>query len=288
MTESTMATKVCKFYRTGYCKFTTKCKFFHQEESCEGHCPGKGCKLRHPKLCKYGERCRRKDKCVYKHKSSATKIDFKLQIEELTKSVKTLQDENKANTTKIAHLESELEKMKQEKDVLEKTLEDNEWTETLQTVKSLEKKLMKLEEKFEASEGTITYTSVEVKDIDVKVDVLVDVVKEQDEVLTKLEKMFDNAKGLEKEKEKENRYESSKGENGVFKCALCKFETSDITTFKFHRVDEHTDEAVKEGEAQIDEKTGEILVFGHSAPAGAGAELAWRPVRRYNDFYLFT
>ena len=90
MTESTMATKVCKFYRTGYCKFTTKCKFFHQEESCEGHCPGKGCKLRHPKLCKYGERCRRKDKCVYKHKSSATKIDFKLQIEELTKSVKTL------------------------------------------------------------------------------------------------------------------------------------------------------------------------------------------------------
>ena len=100
----------------------------------------------------YGDKCRRKDKCAYKHKSSDTQTNLRSQVDE--KAVKVLQNENEARQKKIDLLERELEKIETVKADLDNTLETSEWKETLQNLKSLEMKLMNLEERVEASEGT--------------------------------------------------------------------------------------------------------------------------------------
>ena len=54
-------------YNTGYCKYKQSCKFFHSKERCEGECRNKDCRKRHPKLCKFEEKCRRQVSWEYRH-----------------------------------------------------------------------------------------------------------------------------------------------------------------------------------------------------------------------------
>ena len=54
---------VCKFFNKGYCKFTSK--FEHPENKCtEESCRNKICRKRHPKQCRYKEKCRRQTSCL--------------------------------------------------------------------------------------------------------------------------------------------------------------------------------------------------------------------------------
>ena len=90
MTDHKMAEGTrCKFYNSGFCQFTNKCKFVHPKSDCPNEsCRSKVCQLRHPKSCRYNDKCRRQTTCLYKHKSDEKKLTRKLniEIEELKKT----------------------------------------------------------------------------------------------------------------------------------------------------------------------------------------------------------
>ena len=74
---------VCKYHNTGFCKYGDKCKFFHAKSGCDQRpCKLNTCKLRHPKLCKYKESCKRQADCFYVHKKTAAKNHDKKVMEE--------------------------------------------------------------------------------------------------------------------------------------------------------------------------------------------------------------
>ena len=107
-----MQVKVCKYYNTGYCKYDSKCKFFHSKESCEGGCAGKQCHKRHPKACKYKSKCKRKSSCKYKHSDSSNELDLQDQVKALKSIVEELQKENMQQRQNAEILKSELDKVK--------------------------------------------------------------------------------------------------------------------------------------------------------------------------------
>ena len=48
----------CKYFCSGYCKFKSSCKLIHPKETCDGQdCMIKQCMKKHPKLCRYKEKC---------------------------------------------------------------------------------------------------------------------------------------------------------------------------------------------------------------------------------------
>ena len=61
----------CLFYDTGYCKFyKTKngCKKVHPRDICKiKACQRNVCPNRHPRLCKFGEKCTYRRKCSYSY-----------------------------------------------------------------------------------------------------------------------------------------------------------------------------------------------------------------------------
>ena len=64
--------KFCKFNNKGYCREKESCLFFHSDTVCEvyqatGVCWKLVCRKRHPKICRYGEKCYRGKSCVYLH-----------------------------------------------------------------------------------------------------------------------------------------------------------------------------------------------------------------------------
>ena len=107
----------CRFFNTGYCKYKGRCKFVHAEDTCEGNCVKTECLKRHPKPCKYGQKCTRKDLCAYKH----TEKDTKTETAVLRDEVEQLKTENKTNLDKIKVLEEELKSLKTKVDKLEKS-----------------------------------------------------------------------------------------------------------------------------------------------------------------------
>ena len=66
--ESQKKTTTFKFFNSGFCKYKNDCQYFHPSEICKhSSCRNKNCKSRHPKQCRYGDLCRRRSICVYKH-----------------------------------------------------------------------------------------------------------------------------------------------------------------------------------------------------------------------------
>ena len=68
--------KQCRFDNKGYCRLSESCSFFHAKTTCEiysktGTCWLKNCSQRHPKMCRYGERCYRGKLCRYLHLNNA-------------------------------------------------------------------------------------------------------------------------------------------------------------------------------------------------------------------------
>ena len=59
---------ICKYHNTGFCKYEGRCTYFHVQSVCDQmHCKGKTCTSRHPKACKYKNKCKRKISCMYEH-----------------------------------------------------------------------------------------------------------------------------------------------------------------------------------------------------------------------------
>ena len=69
----------CRYFNRGFCKYKTKCRFFHPGSVCKeylrsGTCAIGECNDRHPKACKWlanRDGCRRKETCEYLHATLA-------------------------------------------------------------------------------------------------------------------------------------------------------------------------------------------------------------------------
>ena len=137
MTDTKMKQTVCKFNKTGYCKFSKECKFLHNNDICQGGCEFKKCTKRHPKVCRYQSGCRRKEKCAYKHDSSSPDEELNKQVNSLKSEVKSLEStiqkqkediKQMENETKIKlkELNQKVSALKKENDQLQKNNKTNE------------------------------------------------------------------------------------------------------------------------------------------------------------------
>ena len=71
--------KKCRYKNKGFCKYKVMCRYFHPNTICKTHietqkCNLKGCRERHPKVCKWYNRetgCRRQD-CDFLHVTLAS------------------------------------------------------------------------------------------------------------------------------------------------------------------------------------------------------------------------
>ena len=130
MDKTKMTSKTCKFYNTGFCKYSDACRFRHAKENCLGECDKRICEKRHPKPCKFGNGCKRGQTCCYNHlkspkidakqedmkaeicglkKTLSGLLDAKAEVEALKKIVETLQKDNERHQLKIQNIELELE-----------------------------------------------------------------------------------------------------------------------------------------------------------------------------------
>ena len=72
--ENTDLRKQCKFDNKGYCRESKNCEFFHSNSICQvyiqnGTCWKQHCRERHPKVCRYEDKCFRGKLCRYFHRS---------------------------------------------------------------------------------------------------------------------------------------------------------------------------------------------------------------------------
>ena len=91
-------------------------------------CKPKTCLKRHPKPCRYGQKCRRKETCDYRHDPSTTENDLKAEIEALKITIKHILEESKNTKTKLAAVENELKTFKEGASVKDTHPEENEST----------------------------------------------------------------------------------------------------------------------------------------------------------------
>ena len=79
--------KVCWFYQTGYCKYGSECKRYHEHETCkERKCNQNQCRKRHPQECKYfrnNNYCKFGVDCSFSHSETFKKDEFEIVIEEV-------------------------------------------------------------------------------------------------------------------------------------------------------------------------------------------------------------
>ena len=118
-------TSVCKFHRTGYCKFQTTCQHIHIDDICQDNsCSGTACNLRHPRICKYFlsyGRCKFGQKCAYHHKNLVDEVEvdkIRRELENLSNQIQKLD----RMQTKLEEIESKISTSYEEQDSTEQPL----------------------------------------------------------------------------------------------------------------------------------------------------------------------
>ena len=124
------SSKKCFYYNSGYCKYSKKengCKDFHPTESCtQINCKNQGCPLRHPKKCKFLEKCSFQKRCCYKHEKEPTNEDVIIaeekEVNNLKAEIETLKQENneKVNILAKVHLQELKDLRKDNTNLLDK------------------------------------------------------------------------------------------------------------------------------------------------------------------------
>merc|ERR1712129_174745 len=162
----------CLHFNSGYCKFTTACKFYHPSENCEENCKDKACLKRHPKNCNKGNKCSFFDKktCAYKHTNVKSKeyssMKLKEQVKRLSTKVDSLVDEIKTKDHEISDLKHKIDKLErkpveQSNSALDVTVDETKLEENLKqinhTVQHLEQTVVDLQDKSEKNEHASKY-----------------------------------------------------------------------------------------------------------------------------------
>ena len=170
--------RVCKYFNSGYCKFKGDCKYTHPKVNCaQIECKNKRCHKRHPKKCRYGDNCRRKSSCLYKHDLPSTPkpqsqevglsevVKLKLEVEKLKEEnkqklhdIKVLTDENSGLKAHVRCLEATISTLSEENketqvllSKIEKELKDN-LKKSAEEKKGKDKTIIELKEKLKQKE----------------------------------------------------------------------------------------------------------------------------------------
>ena len=83
----------CYHNNIGYCKFGAKCRFKHFSELCAKKvCMDSECRFRHPKSCKFAEKCKffQRNICAFKHSNNKELEKLEKEVKELELDVSTL------------------------------------------------------------------------------------------------------------------------------------------------------------------------------------------------------
>ena len=105
---------VCRYNKFGYCKFSDKCRFRHNNILCsDKNCNVFQCEKRHPKKCTFHRdfgRCKFTTYCRYSHEKQNDVIENNEKIKELENRLHAVENKkNDKNGDKIKKLETKLE-----------------------------------------------------------------------------------------------------------------------------------------------------------------------------------
>ena len=122
-------------------------------------------------------------------------VNLNSKVESLTESINVKDKEISVLKLKLDAIEKKAMDTKDQD--LDETLSENDWKESMNKVQKLEETVETLQELSEKNEQTAKYNTIGISDTDKVVNNLIDVVKEQDQIILKLEKK-------QKEKEEES------------------------------------------------------------------------------------
>ena len=222
---------LCKFQNSGFCKFRAKCHFKHVFEICsENKCDKSKCLKRHPKKCRYHflkRSCKFKQSCEYSHGQEKEIQDIKLirlEVEQLKKINKELENDLKALKLANVNLEvnlqnltEEVDQVKKERDALEsqndsiKEVNDN----LIEDLTTLNERLAFM------IPGKLEEENLELKE---KIAILKCISEMHD--VEEIEEPIDE--------EIETIVESMETETDAYFCELCPLETSSQQGLKIH------------------------------------------------------
>ena len=165
---------ICKYHNTGFCKYGESCTYFHAQSVCDQMgCKGKTCRSRHPKACKYKQKCKRKSSCMYEHKVVTSHIQGQKVMNEnieFKTEVTRLKDELAGTKSKLEELSKEFESLKL-KVVTKESIEElitqdvfnslvNEHKKSQTHISNLENELIHVKGKIESNKSDIKTDSV--------------------------------------------------------------------------------------------------------------------------------
>ena len=242
-----MTQNLCRYNKFGFCKFSDKCRFRHNNVLCKDKkCSVFNCKNRHPKICTYLRdfgRCKFTTFCKYNHekqndvKENSERIkDIEKKVIEIETKVKNPSNEDLAKTIdmKIETFENQLKHLRKvidEKDkcisTLRKRLEmiGNKLNGDLkQNNKELETLIIENEKKLET--------------INIKLDKVEEIVRNREKKFKchQCNFMSESEQGLKTHISRKHKSENKKEENLDYprSCELCEKEIKNIKEMKKH------------------------------------------------------
>merc|ERR1712179_591012 len=105
------AQNVCFFNKYGFCKYSERCRKYHENEICEKiDCEIKECYLRHPKVCKFFRDmgfCKFLEWCKFSHKVCKNNTLEKDELKNLKDKIQTVENEMEKKSDLVVKLENE-------------------------------------------------------------------------------------------------------------------------------------------------------------------------------------
>ena len=212
---------VCRYNKFGYCKFSDKCHFRHNDELCnDKNCDVFKCEKRHPKICTYNRdfgRCKFTTYCRYNHEK---------------------QNDIKQNSEKIKQIEKKIQVIEDKKD--DPKYQKNICAQNEQ-MKNLANKVENLENLLKSKDAEFEN---KIDMFENKLKTLLHVIEEKDVLIsnmeTKIQKIEENLNiNVDKVKQSKPAHKVDKNVS-EFQCTFCDFTSISKQGLKTHIARKHT------------------------------------------------
>ena len=208
---------LCRYNKFGFCKFSEKCRFRHNNDLCvDKNCTVFNCEKRHPKICIYHRdfgKCKFTTYCRYNHEKQHDVETDSERINELEKKISEVQKKSNKNDPKLAE---EISKQNEKIKDLEKVVKDLQNTQ-IEKDQLFENKINTLENILQTVRKAIDEKDSEIKSLDNKI--------------CNLETKLESKKKDDKKKSK------------MFDCSKCDFSSTSSQGLKIHTRKKHTSAA---------------------------------------------
>ena len=99
------AQNVCFFNKYGFCKYSDKCRKYHEKELCEkSNCEIRECSFRHPRICKFFRDwgfCKFGEWCMFSHKNNKNNAVKNDEVKKLERKLKDIELELEKQNEKL-------------------------------------------------------------------------------------------------------------------------------------------------------------------------------------------